>query len=85
MLGGRYRIERVIGRGGMGEVYAAINTKTGREVALKLIRAADATEMQKRRFMREAKAATAIGHPNVIDVLDVFEDDETPIMVMELL
>ncbi len=87
VIGARFRIDRLIGKGGMGEVYAAKHVTTGREVALKLIHAAaargkDAT----RRFMREARAATAIQHPNCIEVLDVFEnEDGTPVMVMELL
>ncbi|WP_437799003.1 serine/threonine-protein kinase [Sorangium sp. So ce693] len=85
IIAGRFRIERLIGRGGMGEVYAARNVGTGRDVALKMIRGVvDAA--QTRRFLREAKAATAIQHPNVIEVLDVFEEeDHTPVMVMELL
>ncbi|WP_437297902.1 serine/threonine-protein kinase [Sorangium sp. So ce426] len=84
IIAGRFRIERLIGRGGMGDVYAARNVGTGRDVALKMIRgAADAA--QTRRFLREAKAATAIQHPNVIEVLDVFEEEHTPVMVMELL
>jgi eukaryotic-like serine/threonine-protein kinase len=77
---------RLIGRGGMGEVHAARNLSTGRDVALKMIRGEEVSDDQKRRFLREAKAATAIRHPNVIDILDVFEDDDgTPVMVMELL
>ncbi len=85
IVGGRFKLERMIGKGGMGEVYAATNIKTGRRVALKMIRGAADAE-QTRRFLREAKAATAIEHPNVIEVLDVFEDeDHTPVMVMELL
>ncbi|WP_437945173.1 serine/threonine-protein kinase [Sorangium sp. So ce296] len=85
VVAGHFRIERLIGRGGMGEVYAARNLGTGRDVALKVVRGvADAA--QTRRFLREARAATAIQHPNVIEVLDVFEDDDhTPVMVMELL
>ncbi|KYG07299.1 protein kinase, partial [Sorangium cellulosum] len=85
VVAGHFRIERLIGRGGMGEVYAARNLGTGRDVALKVVRGvADAS--QTRRFLREARAATAIHHPNVIEVLDVFEDDDhTPVMVMELL
>ncbi|MBW2523272.1 MAG: serine/threonine protein kinase, partial [Deltaproteobacteria bacterium] len=85
-LAGRYELLRLIGRGGMGEVYAARNEATGRDVAIKMIRAANATTEQNRRFLREAKAATAIRHRNVIDILDVFEDEDgTPVMVMELL
>jgi serine/threonine-protein kinase len=86
-VGGRFRVERLIGKGGMGEVYAALHVTTGKEVALKLIRSAEgASAEQVRRFMREARAATAIQHPNVIEVFDLFEDaDGTPVMVMELL
>jgi eukaryotic-like serine/threonine-protein kinase len=89
-VAGRFRIERLIGRGGMGEVYAARHVTTGKEVALKLIHYSVGTgasgQEQTRRFMREARAATAIQHPNVIEVFDVFVDtDGTPVMVMELL
>ena len=87
LVGGRFRVERLIGRGGMGEVYAARHVTTGKEVALKLIHAVSGSGGDEvRRFMREARAATAIEHPNVIEVFDVFEDtDGTPVMVMELL
>ncbi len=87
LVGGRFKIERLIGRGGMGEVYAARHAATGKEVALKLIRSAQGSGKDHvRRFMREARAATAIEHPNVIEVFDVFADAEgTPVMVMELL
>ena len=87
LVGGRFKIERLIGRGGMGEVYAARHITTGKEVALKLIRSAQGSGKDHvRRFMREARAATAIQHPNVIEVFDVFADAEgTPVMVMELL
>ena len=87
LVGGRFRVERLIGRGGMGEVYAARHATTGKEVALKLIHSATGSGKEHvRRFMREARAATAIQHPNVIEVFDVFEDaDGTPVMVMELL
>jgi serine/threonine-protein kinase len=87
LVGGRFRIERLIGRGGMGEVYAARHAATGKEVALKVIRSAQAAGKDHvRRFMREARAATAIDHPNVIEVYDVFADAEgNPVMVMELL
>jgi eukaryotic-like serine/threonine-protein kinase len=87
MIAGRFRVDRIIGRGGMGEVYAAKHVTTGKEVALKLIHSASGVGKEHtRRFMREARAATAIDHPNVIEVFDVFEDENgTPVMVMELL
>lgn len=87
LVGERYEVVRLIGKGGMGEVYEATNINSGRSVALKTIRAEiDQSPEQRRRFLREAKAATAIDHPNVIEVLDVFEEaDGTLVMVMELL
>lgn len=87
LVGERYEVVRLIGKGGMGEVYEAVNVNSGRAVALKTIRAEIEQSLeQRRRFLREAKAATAIDHPNVIEVLDVFEDDDgTLVMVMELL
>jgi serine/threonine-protein kinase len=87
VIAGRYSVERLIGKGGMGAVYAARNQNSGRKVALKVIKAGlEETPEQRRRFLREAKAATAIQHPNVIEVLDVFEEgDGTLVMVMELL
>jgi serine/threonine-protein kinase len=87
VIGGRFRVEREIGRGGMGEVYAARHTTTLKEVALKRIRLGAVSGVESvRRFMLEARAATAIRHPNVVEVYDVFVDaDGSPIMVMELL
>jgi serine/threonine-protein kinase len=87
LIGGRYRLERLLGRGGMGEVWAAKHTVTRRDVALKFLNVDQGTVPQmRRRFLREARAATAVNHPNVIQIHDVFElDDETPVMVMDLL
>src|SRR5262245_27382578 len=83
----RYRIERLLGQGGMGVVWAAKHTITKRAVALKLLAGPlRARPAMRRRFLREARAASAVVHPNVVEVLDVFElDDETPVIVMELL
>jgi serine/threonine-protein kinase len=70
----------------MGAVYAATNLGTGARVALKLLRP-DRDRSTARRFLDEARLATAVKHPNVIEIQDVFEDEDdgTPIMVMELL
>jgi serine/threonine-protein kinase len=87
VLDGRYRIRRVIGEGGMGIVYEGWHTLIERPVAVKVLREdfckrADAVE----RFRREAKSASRIGHPNIVDVLDF---GETPsgasYFVMEML
>ena len=71
----------------MGEVWAATHQVTRRSVAMKFVKgAAHRRPELRRRFMREARAASAVQHPNVVEVFDVFElDAETPVMVMELL
>ncbi|MGH7272620.1 MAG: serine/threonine-protein kinase, partial [Polyangiaceae bacterium] len=83
----RYRLERELGRGGMGVVWEATHQVTRRRVAMKfVIGPAELRADLRRRFLREARAASAANHPNVVEVLDVFElDDGTPVMVMELL
>jgi serine/threonine-protein kinase len=86
LVAGKYRLERRIGAGGMGEVWAATQTVTRKPVALKFLRDAEADPDTKRRFLREARAACAVRHPNVVEVHDVLElDDGAPVMVMELL
>ena len=87
VLAGRFRLERLLGQGGMGVVWAATNTATGRRVAIKMLRDATAADPHvRRRFLREGRAASAVQHPNVVEILDVFElEDQTPAMVMELL
>jgi serine/threonine protein kinase len=83
----RYRLDQELGRGGMGVVWAATHLVTRRRVAIKfLLGPADPRADLRRRFLREARAASAVDHPNVVEVLDVFElEDETPVIVMELL
>lgn len=67
-----YRILSVIGAGGMGEVYLASDLKLGRKVALKLLPARFTTDKDRlRRFMQEAKAASALNHPNIITVFEI--------------
>lgn len=67
---GRYKILEVVGEGGMGRVYAAIDPILDRQVALKLLHSSAATEAQKVRFEREAKAMARLSHPNVVIVYD---------------
>jgi formylglycine-generating enzyme required for sulfatase activity len=86
IVAGRYRLERCIGRGGMGVVWAATHVVTRREYALKVMLEGAGSEDGRRRLEREARAATAVRHPNVIVVHDVLAlDDGTPVMVMDLL
>lgn len=83
-LGG-YTLVRMVGRGGMGEVWEA-TAPHGGSVALKRIRDAQASRDQRRRFVREARAASAVEHPAVVRVDAIFEDETgQPVMVMELL
>ncbi|MBI4703389.1 MAG: serine/threonine protein kinase [Deltaproteobacteria bacterium] len=86
LIAGRYRLERLLGKGGMGQVWAATHEVTGRRHALKFLNVAEASEELRQRFLREARAASLVGHANVIAIHDVFElEDRTPVMVMDLL
>lgn len=83
---GAHRVLRLLGQGGMGVVYEALDTALGRPVALKLMAPAIASsETGRERFLREARAAAAIRHENVINVYQVGEDAGTPFLTMELL
>ncbi len=87
LLGGRYRIERLLGRGGMGAVYEALQEDLGRRVAVKVLHpylAHDADLVA--RFRREAEAAARLGHANIVQVTDFGRpDDGAVFLVMELL
>src|SRR5215471_17806461 len=87
MLGGKYAIERQIGAGGMGTVYAAQNVEIGRRVALKVLNGTLARDQALlTRFRMEARAAALIRHPGIVDVLDVgTAADGSPFIVMEML
>ena len=80
-----YRLIRQLGAGGMGEVYLAEDTRLDRQVALKVLPAEFAEDAQRRqRFLSEAKAASALNHPNVCVVYEVDEtDDHRPFIAME--
>ncbi len=89
LLGGKYRVEGLLGRGGTGNVYRAIQEPIGRAVAVKLLRVDLPPEEQRQfeiRFLREASQAGALQHPNVVTVHDFGrQDDGTCYIVMELL
>ncbi len=86
-IGGKYRISGILGSGGMGAVFRAENAFTGRRVALKILRnELSSSPDLLRRFMQEAQSITRIGHPNIVDVLDLLQDaDGSVCMVQELL
>ena len=80
-----YRLEHEIGRGGMGVVYRATDTRLERPVAIKILPdelTADADE--RRRFLREARAASALNHPHIVTIHEVGEDEGTTFIAMEL-
>jgi len=87
MVGGKYRLGRLIGEGGMGAVYEAEHTGLGVRVAVKLLNEVFVTDPSAMsRFRREARAAAAIRHPNIVEVTDTGHDEEgVPFIVMELL
>jgi Tol biopolymer transport system component len=83
---GPYEVKAPLGAGGMGEVYRAVDTRLGREVALKVLPAGAAADPQRlRRFELEARAAGALNHPNVVGILDLGTQDGRPYAVSELL
>ena len=83
-IGNRYRIVKLIGKGGMADVYLAYDTILKREVAVKVLKsdmADDDTALE--RFKREAGAVTQLSHPNIVDVYDVGDDGDKHYIVME--
>src|SRR5919201_5312217 len=83
---GPYAIVRLLGAGGMGEVYRARDTRLDRDVALKVLASNLAAEPGAlARFEREARAVAALSHPNILALFDVGTSGTTPYVVTELL
>src|SRR5512135_1558048 len=83
---GPYEVRGALGAGGMGEVYRARDTRLGREVALKILPADVAGDVERRRrFEREARAVAGLSHPGVLALHDVGEADGLVFFVTELL
>src|SRR5262245_20812564 len=82
---GSYRIGRLLGRGGMGEVYEAEHLDSGRRVALKVLRDRFAHPEERARFLREGQLAASVSHPHTVYIFGSEEIGGTPIISMELL
>ncbi len=83
---GRYEIRSKIGDGGMGEVYLAQDMKLDRKVALKILPANVADDRDRmKRFMQEAKTASALNHPNIITIHEIEQIDSVNLIATELI
>lgn len=84
LLGGRYRLDQVLGQGGMATIFRATDDKLGREVAVKVLRPEYGGDAQfVERFEHEAQAAASLSHPNIVQVYDYGTDPAGPYIVME--
>jgi eukaryotic-like serine/threonine-protein kinase len=81
---GRYRLVELLGKGGMGRVYSAEDSKLGRRIALKLLPPEMASAERRNRFEREAKAIASLNHPNIVHVYSIEEADGIAFLTMEL-
>jgi len=80
---GRYRLDEVLGRGGMAEVFRATDTQLGREVAVKVVLSEFALDDELReRFLREARLAASLDHPHILPVYDFGDEEGVPFLVM---
>ena len=79
-----YQIVKKLGEGGMGIVYQARDTRLDRFVAIKVLSARTATDLERKlRFVQEAKSASALNHPNIITVYDIDTSGELAFIAME--
>jgi serine/threonine protein kinase len=84
-IAGKYRIDSVLGQGGMGTVFAAENLLTGKRVAIKWLLPEHAQGPSRERLLREARIACSVEHPNIVDIYDVGEHQGGLFLVMEYL
>ena len=83
---GKYEIKSVLGKGAMGVVYRALDPDIGRDVAIKTMSGEFLNDKELRiRFLREAQSAGRLQHPNIVTVFELFEQEGTAYLVMELL
>jgi serine/threonine protein kinase len=81
---GTYRLVEFLGKGGMGQVFTAEDTKLGRRVALKLLPPEMASPERRQRFDREAKAVAALNHPNIVHLYSIEDEEGLSFLTMEL-
>ena len=82
-IGGRYKIERQLGEGGMGSVYLANDEILGRLVAIKMVKAGQSAQQNAGRFLREATSLAKLNHPNIVTIFDFGWHGEQAYLVME--
>src|SRR5262245_61418003 len=83
---GAYEIIGPLGKGGMGEVYRALDTKLKREVAIKVLPDAFSTDADRvARFQREAEVLAALNHPNIASIHDLAQFDQSRFIILELI
>ena len=81
---GRYKIKQLLGKGGMGEIFLADDTELERLVALKVLPVEVANDSERiRRFVQEAKAVSALNHPNIITIYEISKTDDTRFIATE--
>ena len=86
VLDGRFRMDVLLGEGGLGQVYRGTHLRLGRPVAIKVMHAHHVTKGELRtRFDREARSLAALAHPNVVGVIDYGVDGDLPFLVMDFL
>ncbi|HZI87558.1 MAG TPA: protein kinase [Pyrinomonadaceae bacterium] len=83
---GRYKIQSLLGTGGMGQVYLAQDTQLNRAIALKILPSGVAADKQRMgRFIQEAKAASSLNHPNILTIYEIGQSDSIHFMATELI
>src|SRR5687768_1726925 len=85
LLGGRFQVEREVGRGGVGVVYRAFDLETAQWVALKLIAVEGVDAAEEDRFLREGKLLKELDHPHIVKLVTCGKLDEIPYVAMEWL
>jgi len=80
---GPYEILSLLGSGGMGEVYRALDPRLGREVAIKVLPSERMDEERQRRFVQEARAASALNHPSIVTIHEIESAEGLDFIVME--